>query len=256
MLPPLDVLAATLNDPPSWWAPYLPAARRVLGAGSFESVAAALNAGREKSERLHFVEQSALPSGEAYESFIAQTACVPTRDNLHDLLNGLVWLSYPQTKRRLNVLHAREISVRGIAAVRGPLRDALTLFDENAAVLQAPAVLVDALRRRDWRALFVQQRAEWQSARLLVFGHALLEKLLQPRKAITAHIWVVPALDDATIAGTLDPERLSARAFLPMPVLGVPGWWMPNEEPGFYEDADVFRRPRAETPAPGDSIGQ
>jgi hypothetical protein len=26
-------------------------------------------------------------------------------------------------------------------------------------------------------------------------------------------------------------------------VLGVPGWWPGNEEPGFYDDAAVFRRP-------------
>jgi hypothetical protein len=243
MLSPLDVLARIVDQPPSWWSPYLPAARRVLSAGHVESVAAALSSGCAEPERLRFVEQSALPAGEAYESFIARTAGVPTRDNLHDLLNGLVWLSYPLTKRRLNKLHAQEISLRGITTPRGPLRDALTLFDENAAVLQAPDELLDALRRRDWTELFVQRRAAWQSAKLLVFGHALLEKLLQPRKAITAHVWVVPHLDDAAIAASLDPERLSAKALLPLPVLGVPGWWAANEEPAFYEDASVFRAP-------------
>lgn len=248
MLAPLSALAATLSTPPPWWSPYLPAARRVLDARNSESVAAALDEGREIAERLRFVEQSALPAGEAYESFIARTACVPTRDNLHDLLNGLVWLSYPHTKRRLNQLHAREISSRGITEARGPLRDALTLFDENAAVLQAPAGLVEALRRRDWSALFVEQRAQWQSARLILFGHALLEKLMQPRKAITAHVWVVAELDDEAIAATLDPERLSAKPFLPLPVLGVPGWWSANEAPGFYDDTQVFRPARDAQP--------
>ena len=193
---------------------------------------------------VRFVEMSASTAGEPYEAFIARTACVPTRDNLHDLLNGLMWLSYPQTKRRLNALQAQQIALHGTTGARGSLRDALTVFDENAAVLQAPAVLVDALRVRDWKKLFLEDREHWESAHLVVFGHALLEKLMQPRKAITAHVWLVAELTDAAIAASLDPERLAAKDFLPLPVLGVPGWWAGNEGPGFYEDADVFRRPR------------
>jgi len=40
---------------------------------------------------------------------------------------------------------------------------------------------------------------------------------------------------------------------VPLPVLGVPGWWAGNEAPDFYADAQVFRpaRPAAESPAPG-----
>jgi hypothetical protein len=193
---------------------------------------------------LCFVEQSALPAGEPYEAFIARTACVPTRDNLHDLFNGLMWLSYPQTKRRLNALHAQQIALHGTSGPRGSLRDAMTVFDENAAVLQAPASLVDALRLRDWKSLFLEQRAQWASARLVVFGHALLEKLMQPRKAITAHVWLVEELTDEALASSLGPERLAAKCFLPLPVLGVPGWCRANEEPGFYDDAEVFRPPR------------
>jgi hypothetical protein len=80
MIAPLAVLAATVNAAPPWWSPYLPAAQRVLSAGKSESVAAALNGARDEgSACLHFVEQSALPVGESYESFIARTASVPTR---------------------------------------------------------------------------------------------------------------------------------------------------------------------------------
>ena len=42
--------------------------------------------------RVRFVEPAQQPAGEAYETFVARTACVPTRDNLHDFFNGLVWL--------------------------------------------------------------------------------------------------------------------------------------------------------------------
>ena len=241
----LAALAAALKTPSPWWSSHLLVAQRVLAADTSDSVADALNAARGPAiGNLRFVESSALPSDEPYEAFIARTGCVPTRDNSHDLFNGLMWLSYPRTKRRLNALQSEQLALHGNAGPRGPLRDALTLFDENAAILQAPAAVSEALRLRDWKKLFLQQRAHWQSARLVLFGHALLEKLLQPRKAITAHVWVVEDVTDDALAASLDPARLAAKDFLPMPVLGVPGWWAANEAPGFYDDDEVFRRPR------------
>ena len=241
----LDALAATLQSPPPWLSPHVQLARRIVRAGSSHSVADALNAAAEaKLDFVRFVDQSELPVGEAYEAFIARTGRVPTRDNLHDLFNGLMWLSYPHTKRRLNTLQSGQIELLGTAGPRGALRDALTVFDENAAILQAPVALADALRRRDWYTLFIEQRAQWQSARLVLFGHALLEKLIQPRKAITAHVWLIDAVDDETLAMSLTPGRLSAKDFLPLPVLGVPDWWAANEDPNFYNDAAVFRIPR------------
>ena len=44
---------------------------------------------------VRFVPHESRPRGEAYEAFIARTGCVPTRDNLHDLFNALVWLTFP-----------------------------------------------------------------------------------------------------------------------------------------------------------------
>ncbi|MGK6309126.1 DUF3025 domain-containing protein [Variovorax sp. DT-64] len=198
---------------------------------------------------LRFVQADAAPAGEAYEAFIFRTAQVPTRDNLHDFFNGLVWLHFPRAKRRLNALQAAEIARAGIGATRGPLRDALTLFDENGAVLDAPSALWQALLARDWQRLFVGERALWREARLLVFGHALLEKLAAPRKALTAHVLWAPdaaraiAIDDAAIAAALEPSHLAGKPFAPLPVLGVPGWCPANEAPGFYDDAAVFRPP-------------
>lgn len=108
---------------------------------------------------------------------------------------------------------------------------------------------MNALREREWNRLFVAQRDQWQSAALVIFGHALLEKLMQPRKAITAHVWVTDDLTDEGLASSLAPERLTAKLFLPLPVLGVPGWWKANTEPGFYDDADVFRPVSRDRPA-------
>lgn len=245
MLAALQTLGAIVGDPPPWWAPLRPAAERVAACSGAASVADALNAALASNPielaagPLRFVAQSALPEGEAYEAYIRRTACVPTRDNLHDLLNGLMWLGRPALKRRLNELQAQEIARAGVTAMRGPLRDALTLFDENAALLQAPAELVEALRRRQWQRLFVTLRPSWREARIELFGHALLEKLVQPYKSITAHVFVVPA--DAPDDLDLQPSCLRPKPFLPLPVLGVPGWWPANEDPGFYDDAEVFR---------------
>jgi len=215
------------------------------------SVADALNARLADGRAAHlvaagllqFVPQAALAPGEPYESFIHRTGCVPTRDNLHDFFNGLAWLRFPAIKARLNELQAAEISRRTDPAQRGAVRDALTLFDENAAVWSAPAVLADALRRRDWQSLFIAQRALWVQARPLLFGHALLEKLTAPRKAVTAHVWLLPPQCDllSGVQGTLTPAALAAKPFLPLPVLGVPGWWPANEAADFYDDPDVFR---------------
>lgn len=203
---------------------------------------------------VRFVPQQALPDGVAYEQFIFDTAQVPTRDNLHDLFNGLVWHRFPLTKLGLNRRQAQAIAdLGGVGQVRGPVRDALTLFDENVALLQAPPALWAALLARDWNRLLVEGRGLWQQARLVVFGHALMEKLVQPYKSITAHVltWAVPeslgadlAAWDAWLASELARQPLVPKPFTPLPVLGVPGWWPENEAPDFYADATVFRPPR------------
>lgn len=252
-----------------WQTPWLaplravgePLAQRVAAGAS---VAEALNAAGAGPVR--FVPQSDLPVGTAYESFIFDTASVPTRDNLHDFFNGLIWQHYPQTKRRLNQLQAQAIAAQGgVGPVRGPLRDALTLLDESGALLQAPEPLWQALLARDWQRLFIDLRPLWAQARLHVFGHAVLEKLVYPRKSVTAHIYLAPpaiksgvsgvdpATDlDAWLAGALSPKHLATKPFTPLPLLGVPSWWPENEQPCFYDDAQVFRplRPRLESPAP------
>lgn len=243
-------MVAALADV-DWLAPWL-APYRAVG----EPLAHAVNAGRSCCEVLdeagapvRFVPQRELPAGLAYEQFIFEQRRVPTRDGLHDFFNGLIWLHFPQTKLQLNRLQAAQIAADGIQAVRGPVRDAITVFDENAALLQAPDALWDALRARAWQRLFIELRPLWVQARLTLFGHALLEKLVQSRKAITAHVYrvprdVTPGALDAWLAQELSAARLAAKPFTPLPVLGVPGWWSDNATPGFYDDPGVFRAAR------------
>jgi hypothetical protein len=241
-----------------WLVPYAGPGRPVAAAlAKGASVADALAAQPPPIELeagpLRFVPADRAPPKEAYEAFIRRSASVPTRDNPHDLFNGLAWLRFPQAKRRLNELQAAEIARVGIGGERGPLRDALTLFDENGAVLDAPEPLWRALRERDWQRLFIGERALWREARLLVFGHALLEKLEAPRKPLTAHVlrapgaWASIVNEDAAIAAALQPAHLVGKPFVPLPVLGVPGWWGPNQHFSFYDDSQVFRSARVST---------
>lgn len=237
----------------NWDAPWLqvwrdPGEAIARGVEQGASVAQALNAVQRAPKR--FIAQAELPAGVAYEQHIFDTGCVPTRDGLHDFFNGLAWMHFPRTKQRLNALQAAQIAHSGIQPVRGPARDALTLFDENAALLQAPDALWHALLAKDWHSLFVTQRALWAHAHLILFGHALTEKLVAPRKAITAHVYRVGTSSralpdiDAWLAASLNAEQLASKPFAHLPVLGVPGWWEPNEDAAFYADASVFRAPR------------
>ena len=232
-----------------WSAPWL-ANWRALG----EPLAASIAAGQPQPQALTaaghapvtFVPQADLPAGMAYEAFIRETAQVPTREGLHDFFNALCWMHFPLAKQQLNRLQGTAIARDGVQSQRGPVRDACTVFDENALLIQAPDSIWQALSEHRWHEALVVQRDLWQDVRLWVFGHAALEKLVQPYKSITAHLWRVPegvtdmALD-AWLAQDLQPPKLASKPFRPLPLLGVPGWWSANADPAFYDDTEVFR---------------
>ncbi|MFD1712241.1 DUF3025 domain-containing protein [Ottowia sp. GY511] len=246
-------LASPLSAAPDWAQPWFtPWARAGQAAlarhAAGQPLTDALNATGDAPVR--FVPPQALPPGAAYERFIFDSGAVPTRTGWHDFFNALVWLGLPVTKRHLNRLQAAEIARDGVQARRGPVRDAITVFDENGALLHAPDALWNALAERRWAELFGPLRPLWREASFLLFGHAALEKLLAPYKSITVHVLRVDApFDaagdlralDAALADALTPERLATKPFVPLPVLGVPGWWPANADPAFYADVDVFR---------------
>ncbi|CAN1551339.1 Protein of unknown function DUF3025 [Burkholderiaceae bacterium] len=250
---------ASIDWSQPWFTPWRelgePTARQALQQ---QSVAEALNANantdaaKREVNDVKFVPQSALPDNQAYEDFIFKTAQVPTRDGLHDFFNGLCWQRFPLAKRRLNQLQAAELEAQGVRATRGPVRDALTLFDENVVLMHAPDAVWAALQARDWLRLLVDLREQWQEVHLVLFGHALLEKLVTPYKSITAHVYRVSndvnpddeAALDAWLARDLQPAKLATKPYEPLPVLGVPGWCAANADRAYYEDAKVFRPKR------------
>jgi hypothetical protein len=249
-----------------WTQPWLqavkPLAMEILAEGGWRAglnrAAAALAIRNHQGHPVQFVAQEDLLAGMAYESYISQTGCVPTRDNLHDFFNGLIWCHFPAVKVALNRLQSAELHKTGhsgAGVVRGKLRDGATIFDENAALfLTTNGAQADALRAHDWRSLLVAGRLLYgQHNEVRLFGHALIEKLVKPYKAITAHAWVLnispeyfllteaqkAAWIDATVASQIQ-EGLSTASFTPLPVLGVPGWW-PGQSAAFYDDVSVFR---------------
>ncbi len=236
-----------------WSAPWL-ADWRAVGVPIARRVAAGCLQSQALSEvglaPVDFVPQTELPDGQAYEDFIFAKGQVPTREGLHDFFNALCWMHFPQAKRQLNRIQATEIARQGVGQPRGPVRDAATVFDENAWLIQPSDTLWSALTEHRWKDAFLDLRQEWENTRLWAFGHAALEKLVQPYKSITVHLWrvpqsVAPADIDAWLAQDLTANKLALKPFSPLPVLGVPGWWGGNRAPAFYDDASVFRPPRA-----------
>jgi hypothetical protein len=158
--------------------------------------------------------------------------------------------AFPAGQKRLNQLQAREIARAGVGQVRGPVRDAATVFDENALLIQTSDVVWLALTEHRWKDAFLGFRSEWALTRLWAFGHAALEKAVKPYKSITVHLWRVPqgvaqSDLDAWLAQDLTPEKLASKPFSPLPLLGVPGWWLANEDSSFYADDSVFRPRRS-----------
>jgi len=216
-----------------WFRPWREAGEPVFEAWRHAPLHEALNT---QNGTMKFAPQTALPEGEAYEAFIFRTGICPTRENTHDLFNGFAWLKFPEEKTQLNRLQAAEIANAGVGATRGAVRDAITVFDENGAFLDAPPALWDALLARDWKRLFIDLRPLWSDARMVVFGHAMLEKLLTPRKDLTAHVWTGPR--------ELTREALQAKLCAPLPLICIPVFCAENETFSFYDDSHVFRTRR------------
>lgn len=223
----------------------------------------------EAGHPVQFVPADALP-GVAYEEHIHATGQVSTRaENWHDLFNAIIWAGYPRLKSAMNAMHHTAMP-GSTPQGRGRLRDALTLFDECGVVFaSSDRDLLEALAIRHWGKIFSHAEA---AQSVFIIGHAMLEKLLQPYKSMTANALLVEipselqALPRARIRSALDTmlasELLAGSLFesskdlSPLPLMGLSGWWPGGaQDRRFYDDPDVFRQPpEGFSPAPVFSI--
>jgi hypothetical protein len=208
---------------------------------------------------IRFVPAAELPAVE-YEKHIFCTGEVSTRENnWHDLFNALVWSRLPRLKGAMNAVHFEELG-SGDAGSRGKKRDALTLFDESGViVISTNKNLLTALAQKDWKSAFMEYASAWhKEIRVIVVGHALLEKFLQPYKSLTAHAlllrmddspgesqqkYQLPVIDNLLAEQILRGSILESPASLsPLPLMGIPGWWPGGaQDSEFYDDRQVFR---------------
>jgi hypothetical protein len=187
-------------------------------------------------------------------------------NNWHDLLNALVWLSFPRTKAALNARHYHALMEERASGNtrRGAVRDVNTLFDESGVIVayadNEPAGL---LRNFEWKELFwqrreqVRARSSQQSMGFYIFGHGLYEKALQPYVGMTGQ-GLLLAVEPEFLSWTLTRQLLhldslladhlatpehcrSTRDLSPVPLLGVPGWAADNNRAEYYDNTAYFR---------------
>ena len=192
-------------------------------------------------------------SPDPYERRVFETGELAVRSShWHDLFNVLVWCVFPRSKAALNRRHVAEMKHEAPGR-RGYARDALIQFDEDGViVLSSAPELFELIRAFKWKELFWDRRAEALAhMRFFVFGHALYEKLLEPFVGVTgkAVLLDVPAGVDVTTGAAdnrlgerIDAGMLGSPADLqPLPVLGIPGWYVRSLEESFYDNAAYFR---------------
>jgi hypothetical protein len=237
------------------------------GAGwpTIDAMNRALGAARHPHSgvALRFAEQTnaLLADGLHYEQRIHDEGAIATRrENWHDLFNALMWLERLPLKAALNARQAADVQRAGRERTRAQC--AQTHFDEaGAIVVLADPGLLDAWDAHDWVRLFHAQEAAWRDgrARVIVFGHALLEHALQPEPVHTAKCIAVLSTQgdreviDGVACGIVEGNLLADPQDLrPLPLSGIPGWHPATGDAAFYATADCFRpvRPGRVYPSP------
>ncbi|MEH8020567.1 DUF3025 domain-containing protein [Rheinheimera metallidurans] len=199
--------------------------------------------------------------GRYYEAFIYATKTIPCREqSWHDFFGALIWCLFPQTKALLNQLHIAEIKQHGLKQ-RSKLRNKLTLFDECGLILclehsaQHHGAL---LRSHQWQQSFVQQRQDWwRGITPVIFGHALYEMATKPFIGLTAKALFIDVPEgfsqwplankflflDSALCNSIATQGLllDSQQLTPLPLLGVPTWYPPNEVAEFYTNTNYFR---------------
>ena len=191
-------------------------------------------------------------SGLSYEERTWWLGEVETRPgNWHDCFNALVWLTFPQSKAVLNLRHHHALAGQRrdgqTSSGRGPLRDALTQFDECGVVLASPDIeLWQGICAHRWQEVFWTQRARVeQHLKVFVFGHGSFDLLRHPHLGLCGKAAFLQLADvDARVARRLGSElsiHASPRDFQALPLLGIPGAAQENSAPAYYQNTKQFR---------------
>jgi hypothetical protein len=212
--------------------------------------------------RLVAQQRGKLPLEAQYEPRCYLTGEVQMREhNWHDLLNALVWLTFPKTKAVLNARHYLAMMEERASGHtrRGAVRDVSTLFDESGViVVYTDNELAALLRNFEWKKLFWQRREQVRTSMgFYLFGHGLYEKALQPYVGMTGQGLLIaveqeffswpPAQQlkylDSQLADYLAMAEhcRSTRDLSPVPLLGVPGWAADNNCAEYYDNTAYFR---------------
>ncbi|MFK8014006.1 MAG: DUF3025 domain-containing protein [Gammaproteobacteria bacterium] len=212
---------------------------------------------------LHFATKTdaGFDGAAAYERHIHDTGEIPLRPAFwHDLFNALMWIQFPAIKTALNEAHCQELD--NPTQQRSARRDALTLLDECGVLIGVTDMQPRARHAEHrWHDLFVTGRAAWHRDIVpMMIGHGLCEQGLHAYIGLTGkalyvtmetHWLRVPhderrRLIDTQLAGQIRHGNavMTTKELLPLPLLGVPGWWPDNENDTFYSDADYFRPKR------------
>lgn len=123
-----------------------------------------------------------------YDGRITCAGEVPTRErDWHDFFNALCFMTFPHAKRALHRRQFQALSqrvapfVQRLPGARTKEQDALTLFDEGGATIAAELDAYPQLAAASdaERPALLRQLIDRRQARVIPFGHALFEHLVE-----------------------------------------------------------------------------
>ncbi len=194
---------------------------------------------------------------EQYEPRVYLKKELQTRtENWHDFFNAMIWLKFPETKKTLNKLHYYQATKREKGSNRSTLENRITQFDEcGAIIISNDNSLLEMIKNHQWQELFINQKQQFEkNIQIVIFGHAIFEKALNPYIGMTCHCILLKdetLLEKVQGGSNQQLDRLLANMwekeiainplkFNALPLLGAPGYW-PKQDEEFYRNTKYFR---------------
>ncbi len=216
---------------------------------------------------LKFVPQGSKPvhAEDHYEARIYLKGEIQTRaNNWHDFFQVLIWSIFPKTKSTLNDLHYSESQLTNKMpnTNRGPLENAIALFDEcGSIIISCKEELLTLIREFQWKILFHEKKLLVEEhLRCFVFGHAMYEKAITPYIGMTSPailllvdstFFTEPLSKQLQFVDNSVTELFNSRKVIqspkdlhPFPLLGMPGWYEGQQNENFYDNTNYFRTGR------------